>query len=193
MPSVALCADGSSRWEAGNAPPTPPPAQNLDFDFEKCCSVTLSGHNVYACLVCGKYFQVGAAPACCLPAVDHWPLLLLAAAAPNAGGSWWCCCCNLHLHLLVEQVPRPDSSTGLPGQALLPPAAAPRVPNRAARPLRVLFRRPSVQGRGPNTQAYTHALEAGHHMFMKASQQREGCLGWWCSAAGGAARHAAVV
>lgn len=42
--------------------------QNLDFDFEKCCSVTLSGHNVYACLVCGKYFQVGlAAPGspCC--------------------------------------------------------------------------------------------------------------------------------
>ena len=32
--------------------------QNLDFDFEKCCSVTLSKNNVYACLVCGKYFQV---------------------------------------------------------------------------------------------------------------------------------------
>ena len=29
----------------------------LDFDFEKCCSVSLSPHNVYACLVCGKYFQ----------------------------------------------------------------------------------------------------------------------------------------
>lgn len=29
----------------------------LDFDFEKCCSVTLSPNNVYACLVCGKYFQ----------------------------------------------------------------------------------------------------------------------------------------
>jgi len=26
-----------------------------------------------------------------------------------------------------------------------------------------------LQGRGPNTQVYTHALEAGHHMFMKAS------------------------
>ena len=26
-------------------------------DFEKCCSGTLSPHNVYACLVCGKYFQ----------------------------------------------------------------------------------------------------------------------------------------
>nr|KAJ3423063.1 hypothetical protein HK105_003694 [Polyrhizophydium stewartii] len=29
----------------------------LDFDFEKLCSVSLSNHNVYACLVCGKYFQ----------------------------------------------------------------------------------------------------------------------------------------
>jgi len=29
----------------------------LDFDFEKCCSVTLSPNNVYACLSCGKYFQ----------------------------------------------------------------------------------------------------------------------------------------
>ena len=29
----------------------------LDFDFEKLCSVTLSNNNVYACLVCGKYFQ----------------------------------------------------------------------------------------------------------------------------------------
>lgn len=28
--------------------------QALDFDFEKCCSVTLSPHNCYACLVrCG--------------------------------------------------------------------------------------------------------------------------------------------
>lgn len=33
--------------------------QNLDFDFEKCCSVSLSPINVYVCLVCGKYFQVG--------------------------------------------------------------------------------------------------------------------------------------
>mmetsp|Transcript_3367 Transcript_3367/g.6997 ORF Transcript_3367/g.6997 Transcript_3367/m.6997 type:complete len:480 (-) Transcript_3367:88-1527(-) len=31
--------------------------QLLDFDFEKCCSVSLSPINVYACLVCGKYFQ----------------------------------------------------------------------------------------------------------------------------------------
>jgi U4/U6.U5 tri-snRNP-associated protein 2 len=30
---------------------------NLDFDFEKICSVSLSTVNVYACLVCGKYFQ----------------------------------------------------------------------------------------------------------------------------------------
>eukprot|EP00871_Galdieria_phlegrea_P000926 jgi/Galph1/1834/GphlegSOOS_G514.1 len=29
----------------------------LDFDYEKLCSVTLERHNVYACLVCGKYFQ----------------------------------------------------------------------------------------------------------------------------------------
>jgi len=31
--------------------------KNLDFDFEKQCSVTLSHTNVYACLVCGKFFQ----------------------------------------------------------------------------------------------------------------------------------------
>lgn len=29
----------------------------LDFDFEKLCSVSLSNINIYACLVCGKYFQ----------------------------------------------------------------------------------------------------------------------------------------
>lgn len=29
----------------------------LDFDFEKQCSISLSNINVYACLVCGKYFQ----------------------------------------------------------------------------------------------------------------------------------------
>ncbi|EGD72995.1 U4/U6.U5 tri-snRNP-associated protein 2 [Salpingoeca rosetta] len=29
----------------------------LDFDFEKLCSVTMSNQNVYACLVCGKYYQ----------------------------------------------------------------------------------------------------------------------------------------
>ena len=31
--------------------------QKLDFDQLKVCSVTLSNINVYACLVCGKYFQ----------------------------------------------------------------------------------------------------------------------------------------
>ncbi|CCI39403.1 unnamed protein product [Albugo candida] len=31
--------------------------QLLDFDFEKICSITLSDQNVYACLVCGKYFK----------------------------------------------------------------------------------------------------------------------------------------
>ena len=31
----------------------------LDFDFEKVCSVSLGNLNVYACLVCGKYFQGG--------------------------------------------------------------------------------------------------------------------------------------
>ncbi|KAH0969963.1 hypothetical protein GBA52_022119 [Prunus armeniaca] len=29
----------------------------LDFDFEKFCSLSLSNLNVYACLVCGKYYQ----------------------------------------------------------------------------------------------------------------------------------------
>ena len=29
----------------------------LDFDFEKLCSISLSNKNIYACLVCGKYFQ----------------------------------------------------------------------------------------------------------------------------------------
>jgi U4/U6.U5 tri-snRNP-associated protein 2 len=29
----------------------------LDFDFEKLCSVSLLNINVYACLVCGRYFQ----------------------------------------------------------------------------------------------------------------------------------------
>ncbi|KAJ2131336.1 U4 U6.U5 tri-snRNP-associated protein, partial [Coemansia sp. RSA 678] len=30
---------------------------SLDFDFEEQCSVSLSTTNIYACLVCGKYFQ----------------------------------------------------------------------------------------------------------------------------------------
>ena len=29
----------------------------LDFDFEKLCCISLSNLNVYACLVCGKYYQ----------------------------------------------------------------------------------------------------------------------------------------
>ncbi|KAK5993426.1 putative mRNA-splicing protein ubp10 [Cladobotryum mycophilum] len=29
----------------------------LDFDFEKLCSVSLSNINVYACLICGRYYQ----------------------------------------------------------------------------------------------------------------------------------------
>ncbi|KAF8819927.1 putative ubiquitin specific protease 39 isoform 2 [Cardiosporidium cionae] len=29
----------------------------LDFDFEKLCSICLSNQHVYACLVCGKFFQ----------------------------------------------------------------------------------------------------------------------------------------
>ena len=78
--------------------PSPPHLlQNLDFDFEKCCSVTLAGHNVYACLVCGKYFQ----------------------------------------------------------------------------------------GRGPNTQAYTHALEAGHHMFMQVRVVGGWAEGGWSVAGRG--------
>lgn len=31
--------------------------QVLDFDFEKLCSVSLTNINVYACLVCGRYYQ----------------------------------------------------------------------------------------------------------------------------------------
>jgi hypothetical protein len=29
----------------------------LDFDFEKVCCISLSNINIYACLVCGKYYQ----------------------------------------------------------------------------------------------------------------------------------------
>lgn len=31
----------------------------LEFDFEKVCSVSLSNLNVYACLVCGRYYKGG--------------------------------------------------------------------------------------------------------------------------------------
>ncbi|MCO5602635.1 hypothetical protein L7F22_056769 [Adiantum nelumboides] len=55
--------------EAAPQPPVPgnsevplPPEDEinrslLDFDFEKLCSVSLSNINIYACLVCGKYYQ----------------------------------------------------------------------------------------------------------------------------------------
>ncbi|KAH0713881.1 hypothetical protein KY290_008898 [Solanum tuberosum] len=62
--------------------------QVLDFDFEKFCSVSLTNLNVYACLVCGKYFQ----------------------------------------------------------------------------------------GRGPNSHAYTHSLEAGHHVFINLRTEKVYCL-----------------
>ncbi|XP_078438182.1 uncharacterized protein LOC144708644 [Wolffia australiana] len=62
--------------------------QVLDFDFEKFCSVSLSNLNVYACLVCGKYYQ----------------------------------------------------------------------------------------GRGRNSHAYTHSLEAGHHVFINLQTERVYCL-----------------
>ncbi|GIX63198.1 ubiquitin specific protease 39 isoform 2, putative [Babesia caballi] len=29
----------------------------LDFDFEKVCSITLANSHIYACLVCGRYFE----------------------------------------------------------------------------------------------------------------------------------------
>ncbi|KMZ58570.1 Phosphoenolpyruvate carboxylase [Zostera marina] len=60
----------------------------LDFDFEKFCSVSLSNLNVYACLVCGKYYQ----------------------------------------------------------------------------------------GRGRNSHAYTHSLEAGHHVYINLRTERVYCL-----------------
>lgn len=62
--------------------------QVLDFDFEKFCSVSLTNLNVYACLVCGKYFQ----------------------------------------------------------------------------------------GRGPKSHAYTHSLEAGHHVYINLQTERIYCL-----------------
>ncbi|KAK4368268.1 hypothetical protein RND71_012060 [Anisodus tanguticus] len=62
--------------------------QVLDFDFEKFCSVSLTNLNVYACLVCGKYYQ----------------------------------------------------------------------------------------GRGPKSHAYTHSLEAGHHVFINLQTEKVYCL-----------------
>ena len=31
--------------------------RRLDFDFTPICSVSLANSHIYACLVCGKYFQ----------------------------------------------------------------------------------------------------------------------------------------
>ncbi|KAK9706331.1 hypothetical protein RND81_07G117100 [Saponaria officinalis] len=62
--------------------------QVLDFDFEKFCSVSLTNLNVYACLVCGKYYQ----------------------------------------------------------------------------------------GRGPKSHAYTHSLEAGHHVYINLRTEKVYCL-----------------
>ena len=30
--------------------------KRLDFDMDRICSVTLTAHNVYACLTCGLFF-----------------------------------------------------------------------------------------------------------------------------------------
>lgn len=46
-----------SGWWNGSAADQVLLMQVLDFDFEKSCSVSLSNLNVYACLVCGKYYQ----------------------------------------------------------------------------------------------------------------------------------------
>jgi U4/U6.U5 tri-snRNP-associated protein 2 len=69
-PEPNAVRDGASL--ASTAPAARPGAQcpymhtlnrhALDFDFEKVCSVSLEAHNVYACLVCGRYFQ-GRGPA----------------------------------------------------------------------------------------------------------------------------------
>jgi U4/U6.U5 tri-snRNP-associated protein 2 len=42
--------------------------QVLDFDLEKCCSVTLSYTSVYSCLVCGTFLQ---GKSCSSPAYSH--------------------------------------------------------------------------------------------------------------------------
>lgn len=65
----------------GDAAPAAPPVEmracpfldtvsraSLDFDFEPRCSVTLSPLHVYACLVCGRYYQ-GRGPS--TPAFAH--------------------------------------------------------------------------------------------------------------------------
>ena len=59
---ILFIGNNSSRFRHSDAPRLCPyldtiNRQFLDFDFEKLCSVSLSRINVYACLVCGKYFQ----------------------------------------------------------------------------------------------------------------------------------------
>ena len=108
--------------------------QNLDFDFEKCCSISLSPVNVYACLVCGKYFQA------------RQPLQLLTTFPAlerllhHAGN----CCCSVR---------KSNGANAAPDSAPSP-----------------------WQGRGQVTHAFTHALETGHHMFMKLGDGRVYCL-----------------
>lgn len=51
------CPWGSPQLPHSPVMLSPPPRSVLDFDFEKLCSISLSHINVYACLVCGKYFQ----------------------------------------------------------------------------------------------------------------------------------------
>lgn len=101
-----------------------PPAQNLDFDFEKCCSVTLSGHNVYACLVCGKYFQVRC---------GCWPLsvvFLLPLQCPACCCDC-CCCCATDFACCCEVVPAAIAVRRLFAAEALA-SAAPAVMARAA-------------------------------------------------------------
>jgi U4/U6.U5 tri-snRNP-associated protein 2 len=105
-------------------------AQNLDFDFEQCCSVSLSHVNVYACLVCGKYFQVSSR----MRALHTWRGL------PQ------------HTHTLSLSLSHTHTHTHTHIHASC------------------------MQGRGLATQAYTHSLETGHHMFMKLDNGKVYCL-----------------
>lgn len=88
--STKLDSKGKANVQAGTTCPYMHTINRavLDFDFEKVCSVCLESHNVYACLVCGKYFQ----------------------------------------------------------------------------------------GRGPDSHAYAHALDVGHHMFLNLTTERTYCL-----------------
>lgn len=64
----------------------------LDFDFEHVCSVSMSPLHVYACLVCGRFFQ-GRGPQswAVKHAVDddHRVFLKLASDGGGAAGSMW--------------------------------------------------------------------------------------------------------